>query len=65
MRRMICVTNKTVAEKLAESGYRYMTQSRGDATVFTFLENEDLFELLSDRKQFDKKHWYVDKRLRF
>ena len=62
---MICVTNKNVAEELAGRGYRYMTQSRGDSTVFTFLESEDLFELLSDAKQFSKKHWYVDKRLRF
>lgn len=65
MRRMICVTNKNVADELAGHGYRYMTQNQGDKAVFTFVESEDLYELLSDKKKFSKKHWYVDKRLRF
>ena len=66
MKKLICVTNKEMAEKLAVMGYRYMTQQLGTGEVYTFIENENLYELLNDdKKQFNKKHWYIDKRLRF
>ena len=65
LKRLICVTNKEMADKLVASGHRSMTQHINDRTVFTFLENESLFELVNDKKLFSKKHWYIDKRLRF
>ena len=65
MKRMICVTNKGVAEKLSDMGFRYMKQYLNDTEIYTFIESEDLYQLLSDKRQFSKKHWYVDKRLRF
>ena len=65
MKRMICVTNKDVAEKLSDMGFRYMKQYLNDTEIYTFIESEDLYQLLNDKRQFSKKHWYVDKRLRF
>ena len=65
MKNLICVTNKEMADKLAEMGYRYMIQQLSEDNIYTFVENERLFELLKDRQQFNKKFWYIDKRLRF
>ena len=65
MKRMICVTNQNVAEELVSLGFRYMKQHQNDTVIYTFIESEDLFELINDKRKFSKKHWYIDKRLRF
>ena len=60
MKRMICVTNQNMADELAARGFRYMKQYKNDSEVFTFVESEELFELLDDKRTFSKKHWYID-----
>lgn len=65
MKKLICVTNKEMANKLAELGYHFMVQHLNGRDIYTFIESENLFDLLGDKKQFNKNHWYIDKRLRF
>ena len=65
MKKMICVTNKNVADELAEMGFRHMTQNVNGCDVYTFVESEKLLDALSDKRRFSKEHWYMDKRLRF
>ena len=65
MKRMICVTNQGMAEELAARGFRFMKQHQNGCEVYTFVECEELFELINDKRKFCKKNWYVDSRLRF
>ena len=65
MKKLICVTNREVAGELAGMGFRYMIQHAAGKEVFAFVESQRLFDVLSDSRKFSKKHWYIDKRLRF
>ena len=66
MRRMICVTNKNVAEDLADQGFRYMLQYlNSDQEVYTFVETDELVKLLSDKRKYSKKDWFRNNKMMF
>ena len=65
MKRMICVRNQSMAEELADRGFRFMKQHQNGCEVFTFVESEELLEVLDDKRKYSKENWYADRRLRF
>ena len=54
-----------MAEELAAKGFRFMKQHQNGCEVYTFVECEELLEVLDDKRKYSKENWYADKRLRF
>lgn len=56
---MICVTRESVAEKLADAGFNYMTQYlNSDQLVYTFVETDELRKELNNKRNYTKKDWF-------
>lgn len=58
------MTQKSVADSIAaESGYFYVIQHIGGKEVYSFAENEELRQLVS--QDYGKREWFVSNRLNF
>lgn len=60
---LIKIVNPEVADKLAASGFSYITEQIGNQKMFVFTQNEQLMKLLYS--DFKKNDFFFENKLRF
>ena len=66
VKKIICVTRKEIADQIAEElSCKYMIQNLGETEVYSFIETDKLYKILSNKSKYSRKEWYYDNRLRF
>ena len=65
MKKFVHVLDERKAQILIDAGFKCKIENIGDREVWTFIENDDLFHVLKDRRNFSKKDYFYSNVMKF